>query len=144
MQLITPSCISKDNGEQETQKQFTFAGTETSYANCYMEKWAYANCQHDKANEQIGILHYGNVYKPLTAVRVVQSSRVRLSVKVMEKGMGAVFWWKTVIKTGPRERWQNNMKPNATGVPHDGSWRQPWLCTCVQTSSLKCRSVCHL
>jgi len=144
MQLITPSCISKDNGEQETQKQFTFADTETSYANCYMEKWAYANCEQDKANEQIGKLHYENVYKPLTAVRVVQSSRVRFRVNVMKKGMGAIFWWKTLIKTGPRERWQNNMKQNATGVPHNVSWRQAALCTCVYSSSLECRLACHL
>ena len=139
-----PSCTSKDNGEQKTQKHFNFADTETSYANWYMEKWAYVNCEQDKANEQIGKLHYGNVYKPLTAVRVVQSSRVRFSVNVMKKGMGAIIWWKTLIKTGPRERWQNNMKPNATGVPHDVCWRQPALCTCVHISSLEFRLACHL
>ena len=122
MRLITPSCISKDNGAQETQKHFTFAGTETSYANCYMEKWTCAYCQHDKANKQIGILHHENVYKPLTDVRVVvQSNRLRVSVNVMKKGMGAIFCWKTLIETVPKGRWQNNMKPNATGVSHDVS-----------------------
>jgi hypothetical protein len=53
---------------------------------------AYAYCQHDKGNEEIGILHHENVYKPLTDVRVVQSSRLRFSVNVMKKGMGAIFW----------------------------------------------------
>jgi len=35
---------------------------------------------------------------------VVQSSRVRFRVNVMKKEMGAIIWWKTLIKTGPRER----------------------------------------
>ena len=121
--MIGHSCISKDNGKEEKQKPFTFAGTVTSYANCYtyMEKEAYAYCQHDKANEEIGILHHENVYKPLTDVRVVQSSRLRFSVNVMKKGMGAIFWWKTLKKTELRKGGQNIMKQNATGVPHDAS-----------------------